>query len=250
MYNIFFHIAGIAFIEIMFYFYYIGPIETNIFKNSVKKIVAPLKNQENNLEPIIIVSPYNTSQFILLEDNEENNITRALKDNVDKANKTRDRENHELFIWTIQCWSILIGFCILLMIIQERHHIIKLCNQRKIKKTVSISDMDIEMIQRASLQPINNNDSTDVNIDIDNSLIDNFDNENQIVSEEENKDSCTEIKHNIIHYTILSVGILGFEYLFFKFVIMKYHVISTEELEYLLYLMTIPMLHKYIEIYD
>jgi len=134
MYNIFFHIAGIAIIEIMFYFYYIGPIETNIFKDSVKKIVAPIKNKENNLEPIVIVSPYNTSQFILLEDNEENNITRALKDNVDKANKTRDKENHELFIWTIQCWSILMSFCILLMIIQERHYIIKLCNQRKIKK--------------------------------------------------------------------------------------------------------------------
>ena len=108
MYNIFFHIAGLAFIEIIFYFYYIGPIETNIFQDSVKRIIAPLKNDaNNNLNPIVIVSPYNSTQYILIENNEENNITQIIKNDVTRANDERDKYNNELFIWTIKCWIYL-----------------------------------------------------------------------------------------------------------------------------------------------
>ena len=38
MYSILFHVSGIAIVEICFYFYYIGPMETVIFENKVKKI--------------------------------------------------------------------------------------------------------------------------------------------------------------------------------------------------------------------
>ena len=250
MYNIFFHIAGIAFIEIIFYFYYIGPIETNIFQDSVKKIVKPLKSStENNMNPIVIVSPYNTSEYIIIEKNEENNITQILKHQVDKANDERDKENHELFIRTIKLWSCLFAFCILLLLIEERKIIYKyMCKKRKLEKTISISDMDIEMVQRASLQPICNNSTHNNNslYDIENEVT----NDTKKYDEDEDDDYYKKIRHNIIHYTILSIGVLGFEYLFFQYVIMKYHVISTEELEYLLYEMTLPLLHKYIEVHN
>ena len=34
--KILFHIAGIAILEILFYFYYIGPMESQVFKSTFK----------------------------------------------------------------------------------------------------------------------------------------------------------------------------------------------------------------------
>ena len=45
MYQIFFHIASITILEIGFFFYYIGPMETTIFLSYIDKIIRdPLKN--------------------------------------------------------------------------------------------------------------------------------------------------------------------------------------------------------------
>jgi len=251
MYNIFFHIAGIAFIEIIFYFYYIGPIETNVFQDSVKRIISPLVDAENNLTPIVIESPYNTSQIIIIENNEENDITQMIKYKMDIATKERDQYNHDLFIWAIKWWIALFIFCITLLIIEERTTFIKYCKRDTIEKKISISDMDIEMIQRVSLQPINEdsmNNKEDFFINDDNHENNNIQEHDQNVQDD--NDFYKKLKQNILHYIIISAGITGFEYLFFHYVIMKYHVITSEELEYLLYKMTLPMVHKYIQLHD
>ena len=39
MYIIFIHVTGIALLEILFYFFYIGPIESKLLQNSMKHIV-------------------------------------------------------------------------------------------------------------------------------------------------------------------------------------------------------------------
>jgi hypothetical protein len=45
MYTILLHISGLAMVEILFYFYYIGPVETTLFKKTMGKIVSQtLKN--------------------------------------------------------------------------------------------------------------------------------------------------------------------------------------------------------------
>jgi hypothetical protein len=249
MYNIFFHIAGIAFIEIIFYFYYIGPIETNVFQDSVKRIISPLVDAENNLTPIVIESPYNTSQIIIIENNEENDITQMIKYKMDIANKERDQYNHELFIWAIKWWIALFIFCISLLILEERNTIKKYCKRERIEESISISDMDVEMIQRVSLQPTNDdnmNNNDNFFIDDDNPQPDKI----QKNTGDNDSEFYVKLKQNILQYVIISVGITGFEYLFFHYVIMKYHVISSEELEYLLYKMTLPMVHKYIQLHD
>ena len=46
MYIIFIHVTGIALLEILFYFFYIGPIESKLLQNSMKHIVI---NQENKI---------------------------------------------------------------------------------------------------------------------------------------------------------------------------------------------------------
>ena len=42
MYNILFHVSGIAILEICFYFYYIGPMETKIFEKVVNKLAIEM----------------------------------------------------------------------------------------------------------------------------------------------------------------------------------------------------------------
>ena len=51
MYNILFHVSGIAILEICFYFYYIGPMETKIFEKVVGKLATEMVQVvENNID--------------------------------------------------------------------------------------------------------------------------------------------------------------------------------------------------------
>ena len=45
MYVIFIHVSGIALLEILFYFYYIGPIESELLKNSMRHIAINQINE-------------------------------------------------------------------------------------------------------------------------------------------------------------------------------------------------------------
>ena len=66
MYNILFHVSGIAILEICFYFYYIGPMETKLFG----KVVGRLGNElVNVIEDNIVLTNYDLS----------NNISRSLE---------------------------------------------------------------------------------------------------------------------------------------------------------------------------
>ena len=40
MYSIFAHISGIAILEICFFFYYVGPMETRMFEKTVKQLAS------------------------------------------------------------------------------------------------------------------------------------------------------------------------------------------------------------------
>ena len=69
MYSMLFHISGIAILEIIFFFYYIGPMETFIFKNKVKQLsdepigLIPNNTIINDYE----YSTYNQTDIVLNE---------------------------------------------------------------------------------------------------------------------------------------------------------------------------------------
>ena len=52
MYEILFHILGLAFLEIIFYFEYVGPMETKVFKKSlddaVKSLIKSINTEDEN----------------------------------------------------------------------------------------------------------------------------------------------------------------------------------------------------------
>ena len=237
MYKILFHIAGIAIIEILFYFYYIGPIETQLFKNSVKDAVNPNDDIVKN-DPIHIISPYNTSQYFIIEDSYESNVTQYLKDSSKNAEKKRNKENSNLFDNVLILWIISVVICSFIMTIWlSVEYFIFINKRKKLKKSKSSEDSIFEM---SSLKHINRNRE------------DSFDQTDIIQNEptEEKFFNFDKIKKKFLRkgleYFLLSLGILVFEYLFFNFVILNYNVISNEELEYLFYTILNPLAHKYI----
>ena len=65
MYIIFFHLTGIALLEIVFYFTYVGHMETDLFGNTISNL---LKSEENKIEYFKMKNPYNESEYIILQD--------------------------------------------------------------------------------------------------------------------------------------------------------------------------------------
>ena len=49
MYSILFHVGWLALIEIIFYFQYIGPLESDLFKDSIKNIINDYKIKNNDV---------------------------------------------------------------------------------------------------------------------------------------------------------------------------------------------------------
>lgn len=237
MYKILFHIAGIAIIEILFYFYYIGPIETQLFKNSVRDAVKPDSDIVKD-NPIQIISPYNGSQIFKIEDAYESNVTQYLKKISNDAEENRNKDNVKLFNEVLVYWFISLAICIFVMIIWLSVEYYFFINKSvKLKKSKS-SDSTLVELSQIKLISRNRENSFE---------------ENNIVQNEpinEKFFNFSKLRKNFfskcLEYFILSLGILIFEYLFFNYVILNYNVISNEELEYLFYTILNPLAHKYI----
>jgi hypothetical protein len=230
MYTILFHISGLALIEVLFYFYYIGPLETVIFKDAVSNAITS-NHDIDNLEPIYIISPFNTSEYIKIEEGYETNVTSSFKSDVDKAIDERNHENDKVFHTALCYWSILFIISIFVCIIQLSIQYRLFINNKndRIHKINSISGMNLEMIERKTLtnecdkvSSLNDGLCVDVDLDIDiesSTMSPNKVNLKESIQNEKffNWDNIKkEVKDKSIHYTLLGIGILGFEYFFFS----------------------------------
>ena len=233
MYNIFLHVSGISLIEILFYFYYVGPMETSLFKGSFEKIINMNTNNEHN--PIYIINPLNTSLILLLENNEQN-YTNIYKIESDKAEKNRILKNEKLFHHAILAWVyiLLITFTVIGTEISYKYYNYKKSNLARID---SSNDMSIELTQ------INRINSTEV-VHEERHAINTID--ENIKTFFVWKDVKKNMKYGTIHYISLISLIFAFEYWFFNYIILKYDILSNEELQYLLYTILNPLLNNYI----
>ena len=97
MYSILFHLLWLSLLEIIFYFEYIGPLETKTYKNTIKRL-ADSNNDNNNY----LIDPYNISNIINLND---------IEYNTKNSEKERIKYNKNLYIKSINYWLILLSFC-------------------------------------------------------------------------------------------------------------------------------------------
>jgi hypothetical protein len=210
IYVIFFHITGIAVIETLFYFYYIGPMEHKVFKNSL----------ENALNNNYIIKYIDNENIMNLNDSNFESIfmNETIADNIieyiDNGKDNRNKYNNDLFHFSLIALSVIISISFFVYIVE---YLLKY-KTNELKRNRSSHNVIIEMS----------------NIE-----------ENQNIVHEEtmelNDTTIYYIKANYKYFLksfgkviLMSSLLITFEYWFFNNIVLKYKVISKEEMEYLL----------------
>jgi len=207
MYKILIHVSILALIEILFYFNYVGPLESRIFKDSFHSPSVP----DFDFEPIKINKTFNTNF-------DRNNITNYYQKRSSIAENKRNQNNINLYHQTIIYWIYLFIFTIIFTIIYFIY-------KKYFKKNENNEYEEIEMTR------INSTSSSS---------------ELLINQSKERKFNNLFIIIKKLGYYILLFGcIFGFEYLFFKFIILHYQIISKQELEYIIIQTYLPIINDF-----
>ena len=252
MYSILFHIGWLALIEIIFYFEYIGPLETQLFKDSINNLLKDYQNNDDsNSIDLVIINPFNQSQIIYL--NESNDISHNYKYQVDDAEKNRTDDNDSLYTQTLIYWFYF-SITSLFICLTYLYYQYSQFENNKINKMNSISsasDLKIEMVEQRSLNYFFEEVSENKPISPDNTIISPRSNQLKKINNEhffdmkKLKKKCFE---KAIHTLGLGLCIVCFEYLFFTYIVLNYKVISDEEMMYLFSQLINPFLnHLYQE---
>ena len=203
MCSILLHVSGIAILEIRFYFYYIGPMETVIFTHKVLDIVDTQKYDLILPEPLYI--PYNQTAYHYFQD-EKN-----------EALQKRNDKNNALFREALSYWSILMvsglvsySVFVLYKSYKKRSDLTNVMDRD--------SDEDLELIQL----PLYRKGS-----------IDSQDMETQEAPRCSNK--CKKYTNKVIYYILCGGCILAFQYVFFQYIVFHYDPLTTEEVEFIIY---------------
>ena len=194
MYVIFIHITGLALIEILFYFFYIGNMETQMFIKNIKHL---LKNENLNIN----YNMYNTTML------ESQNYTfiNYYQARANNGEQERIKNNNKLFTEALLGFIIILTITFVVVLVE---FMLQKKNIKKIRSLESVNNICLEMVEYNST------------------------NSHEIQRIDENPEPNKYIKF-VIH-TILYAGLMiAFEYWFFNAIIMKYKVISNEEIEYL-----------------
>lgn len=205
MYKILIHVSILALLEIIFFFNYVGPLESKIFKESFHKSSIP----HNDFEPIQINQTFN-------------NVTDYYQDKSNIAEHDRNNYNLQLYHKTIIYWIFLFSFTILVTFIQLFYK----------EDEDLLEDINYDEIEMIQINSTANNETDNTNLLINNN--------------KSKKNKMFIILKKIGYYIFLFGCILGFEYLFFQFIILNYHIISKEELEILIIQTYLPLIDKFV----
>jgi hypothetical protein len=224
MYKIFLHVSCITVLEICFFFYYIGPLETDIFYSYINRIInGPLDRLDESLALLGI----DRKQFIqmIYSENEDEDIEQKLEDESKFGKERRENDNLILFKTTMEYWSVIIAFTIFLFLFQLTFYYCAM--RKKTKNILPINDYE-------------NDDNSDI---LENEMIltpyrknslDDEEIENQLKKNKKRKILFLCIK-TAGHYIIFGISIVTFQYLFFQYVVFAYKPLSIEEIKYYIY---------------
>ena len=247
MYSIFAHISGIAILEICFFFFYVGPMETRMFEKTVKQLTNEPITELNvamieypdykvDLQKFIYIAfnSVNTpSSSVTIDDFSENSQTELLyemEELRDSGIARRDEKNNELFISTVEYWSILCAFTLILFVTESM-----CCKQKKVEGVIMVSsDDDIDGIELGEGRYRKGS----IDVYSDDPLLDTPDEHVSYTDRCCNtcKQKCNrKFVNNIVYYTSFGGCLLTFQYYFFQHVIYYYMPLSIEEVKYLIY---------------
>jgi len=238
MYIILLHVSGIALLEILFYFEYIGHVESQLFKNSIIRILNEPYNEEHKY---IIFTPNITfadiNKYIDLDDtynddlDKQNSINDYMNNLNTEGEKKRKKYNNDLYVKTIYYWIGLFGFTLIVMFIQLR---IQSYYKEK-NKTISInkSEQNLELIhmrlRNSSIDDNENNYENKTESEDENDVYKKY------LLKEQNNINWKKIRNKVFYYLLFAAILLGFEFCFFQYIVLQYEPLSSNELQYLMY---------------
>ena len=242
MYSIFFHVCGIAILEILFYFYYIGPIESELLKNSMKHIALNQYKQHDYFH-------YNIT-FITTTD-----AGKKLKNDYINSKKERARKNSKLYKLALKYWAMFLGLSIFIAIVQFFYRYLKNKNKKivKVDSSHSLELMPIRnRLSSRDSEELNSNENEEMNIMHINESVDieqhnqdgiysfnniipfDINNNNYIILKK--KLTCKSVIKKIFYYILFMIILLAFEYCFFQYIVLNYEPLSDNELQYIIYI--------------
>ena len=220
MYEIFIHLSSITILEICFFFYYIGPLETDIFYNYIKRLLnVPLNTFQESLGEWGITR----QQFIegIISIDNDTDVQHQLYLESEEGKRKRIKENNKLFFSTLEFWSILAFLSIFIFgleyVYKKLRHKCKRNHRQILSEEFIINEPDIEIQNYRK----NSTDETEL--------------EQELQEIEKNKKIKTLLK-TAFEYSIYGGCIVGFQYLFFNYIVFEYKPLSSEEMEYYIYM--------------
>tara|TARA_Y100000816_G_C26094374_1_gene578827 strand:- start:1730 stop:2410 length:681 start_codon:yes stop_codon:yes gene_type:complete len=220
MYEIFIHVSSITILEICFFFFYIGPLETDIFYNYIKRLLnTPLNTLQESLNQWGMTRQQFIEGIISIDDNTD--VEHQLYLASQEGKHERIKGNNKLFSSTLEFWSILVFLSIFVFGIEFLYKRIR--NKSKRHQHQILSDEFVVNEDNVELQNYRKNSTDEVDL------------EAELQQIEKTKRIKTLLKI-AFEYSIYGGCIIGFQYLFFNYVVFEYKPLSTEEMEYYIYM--------------
>jgi hypothetical protein len=276
VYKILLHVSGISIVEILFYFYYIGPLETEIFTKEFGKLIRSVDNdfKQNTFytfyqENYNGIYPYNESvkeAFIY----EQNKTLENMKDSVDDSIKENEEYNNNLLKTTIIFW-VAFNFIILLVYLLELNinYICKKSNNNtrdnstntnittntmitsnsNIPRELSNDDIELIRLNKNRAGSIDEEDLTYINnLHNSNSYVSYINNCNDSQNKDDKDKNKKIIKYKYVkkisEYLALAGSIILFQYFFINHIVLKYHILALGEIKYMLYKQLFPIINQ------
>jgi hypothetical protein len=247
MYEILFHVASIALLEISFFFYYIGPKETDMFLHYIERI---LKNPliinsliENPLiENPLIENPLIENPLIELRSLRSNvtfDFQEQLYEKKNDGTIERMQHNEELFIQSIEYWLLFTIFSVCVFGCHYAYTNYVITKDKRRGLVSVLSDIESNVIESNVIEE-NVIDANEIEmITYRKTSMDSEDNESQI-HETPNPSGRSGLRITKLckiagHYFVFCGCIITFQYLFFKYIAFAYKPLSISEIEYFLY---------------
>ena len=207
--KILFHIAGIAILEILFYFYYIGPMESQVFKSTFKNSINDALKDNDPNSPLNFPEPI--KEYLIQYNQQKGGVFEEdLKKEADDSEKDREKHNEQLFGLVFGYWILtILGILFIFIFRKVVTHYLNRDNQNipPFNREISIHDIE-ENTTRDDIQLLPNDNDTN--------------NKYKLIWE-------------VIYYFFLAGFILLFEYIFFQYIVLEYHIVSSKEIEYIVF---------------
>jgi hypothetical protein len=217
MYQIFFYISGITIIEIGLFFYYVGPMATQIVLSYITHMTTSII--QNLDKPIEHIPKQDTiTKGFFSKQNEHQLYVSYLQGKIQRI-----KYNNELLHTSIFYWVILFTFSIGVLVCKICYS--SLCKTKTNRDLVIIT----------SSNDIENNVAYRKN-----SMDEEDDEVKESITLQETPNKYATCKHNItvnyiVYYTLFCGSIICSQYLFFEYVVFYYQPLSVQEIKYHVY---------------